>query len=169
VADIDSPDNPWSRPSRELRIACDECAKKWVLYFESELRDRAASEASSEAWSKIYAIDKELEALGRQAVDEIFETKPQPSFKAERQVLVSARLTSAGPIVYPRERNAGRSASSMCEPLKNIAWIRDNVANAALADRIGVLASEKSKLEAEREQLAKQMNPIQLSSLVAPK
>jgi hypothetical protein len=167
VADIDWPDNPWSAPSRELRIACEDCAEKWVLHFESELRDRAVSEASSQVWRKLYEIDKELEALGREAIDEIFETTPQPSFKAERQVLVSAGLCTKGPIVYPRERNAGQTAGSMCNPLRNITWIRANVANVALADRIDALASEKGKLETQLEQLAKQMNPIQLSSLAS--
>jgi hypothetical protein len=167
VADIDSPDNPWSRPSRELRIACEECVKKWVLHHESELRDREASEAASRVWGKLYEIEKELEALGREALDEIFETKPQPSFKAERQVLVSAGLCTKGPIVYPRERNAGESAGSMCNPLRNVAWIRANVANVLMIERIDALASERTELQKQRDDLEKHMNRIQLSSLVS--
>ena len=87
VADVDSPDNAWSRTTRERRIDCGACAKQWVLRFERELVDRAASEASSAAWNRIYAIDQALEPLARQAIDEIFKAAPRPTFKDEHQLL----------------------------------------------------------------------------------
>ncbi|MEY2520539.1 MAG: hypothetical protein QOF24_2298 [Verrucomicrobiota bacterium] len=165
VADIDSPDNPWSRPSRELRIECDDCEKQWVLSGESELVDRKTHEASSAVWHRLYEIEKELEPLASRALDEMFEKSPAPTFKAERQMLTEARLCFAGPIVYPRERKAGASVSELCEPLKNLPWIISRTTNPTLLAKLEPLAGEKANLEASRERLWKEMKRISLRSL----
>ncbi len=159
MADVDSPDNAWSRTTRERRIDCGECAKQWVLRSERELVDRGASEGSSAAWNRIYAINQALEPLARDAIDEIFKATPCPTFKAEHQLLTTARLCSKGPAVYSRERKAGASISSLCDcPLANVSWITARLANPALRGQIVALASEKAKSELDRQQLAKQMD-----------
>jgi hypothetical protein len=161
AADVESLDNPYSRASRQVWIDCPDCSKKWVLKGESELVDRASDEASTAAWHRLYEIDKQLEPLARQAIDAIFDKTPAQTFKAERQVLMDARLCFKGPIVYSRERKPGASVGELCEPLKNLPWITSRTTNPTLA----ALVAEKSKLEASREQLRTQAKRIQVSSL----
>lgn len=164
--DVDSPDNPWSRPSSEFRLDCPMCAKEWVLNLSgSELHNRAASEASSDAWQHIYEIEKKLKPLAEQAIDQVVSAARFPDFKTERLLLMNAGVCSEGPIRYRRAREAGRSASSMSRPMANLSWLASQLGDPALANEINDLAEQRADWEVARTEAQKKLNPIPISSL----
>jgi hypothetical protein len=139
--------------------------KNWSSTSGSELHNRVASEASSDARHHICEIEKKLTPLAEQAIDQVVSAARFPDFKTERLFLMNAGVCSEGPIRYRRAREAGQSASSMCSPMANLGWLASQLGDPALADEINDLAEQRADWEVARTEAQKKLNPIPISSL----
>lgn len=161
---VDSPDNPWSKPSRIVKIACDVCAKKWEIDG-MRLINRDANAESQRLWKLYCDAGRELEHLVRMAIDSILSTRKLALPKEEWKFLKEAGLCRVGPIRYKRMRLEGRSASAMCTAKHNIDWILEQIVGSGLREQINQIIAKKGGLAAERAASILKLTPINLNAL----
>jgi hypothetical protein len=87
------------------------------------------------------------------------------NYKYEHGLLKSAGICNEGPIRYKRARERGDTASSMCNPFLNIAWIIDNMQDKAAARRVKELMVERETCQTEIETARKALNSKSIESL----
>lgn len=165
VIDVDSPDNPWSRTTRELRIACADCTKTWVIEY-GELKNRAAVEASHKAFRRYYEADRALTGIGRDAIDSIVGDTKLADHKAEYKFLVAAGVCAEGPIRYPRRRAQGVSAGSMCNPVSKLDWITSNLKDERLIAELDRARKEKDQAELDQKVASEKLDALPTVNLL---
>lgn len=161
---VDSPDNPWSSVGREYELSCDKCEKQWVLEGR-ELHDREAFEANRQAFDQLRKVEKEIDTLGTLAIDQIVQASLFPDHKSEYKALTGARICNEGPIRYPRARRDGKSASSMCQPRKNLSWIIEQVGEGDTRDALNELESRRASHETDYQTSKSNLNTIRIQEL----
>lgn len=161
---VDSPDNAWSRTTRDYELDCKVCSKVWIL-LDKELRHRAAHEASSRAYTQKSELSRELKKLGCMAIDMILNVSRLSTPKQEYAALQEAGVCSEGPIRYKRARDRGISAGSMCSPLSNVDWIVARLPDRTLTARIEELSAQRNMCEAQIVKARQEMNVTPIESL----
>lgn len=164
---VDSPDNPWSKITHEYELACEACRQVWALE-NMQLHNRAAYEAKSLAYNRLYQLNKELDSLGRQAIELIL-TAGRPSIKEEYRLLNEAGVCHEGPIRYKRARERGVAPNEMCSPRQNIQWVAAEVPDPDMSKRLNDLMKAHADCQRRCTEAHGGLQTIAINTLCATK
>lgn len=121
IKTITTQDNPWSSADISVRINCPKCSAEWSVFY-NQLILRSSQQVSDKARQELLEIERHLRSVAEPLFEEHF--ADFSSKKAELAELHRLGITQETYRSYLDTRKTKPSIVHCCDPLRNIAWLR---------------------------------------------